>query len=767
MANENIGGISWVVDADTAPATNSVKAMDSTVKKTESTLKKLDTQTTKTAKAVNKGIGSMGRTAGQAGIQMQQFIGQIQGGQNAMLALSAQSADLGFVLGAPLLGAIVGISASVAGMLLPSLLNSKSAAEELEKALDLLKDITHETSDGTLVLSESMEKLAKKSRDLAEIEIALGLVNAQKAIKAASKEILDASDDWEHLFSFVNLDSAVNEIKNLEAVSKRMGLSQVDVMKQIGDSYTGSIAEITQITEAVKQVSKEFGSSTTQSLGFLKSIEQLKKSNTPENMAAVAAAVHSITMSLDKPNEKLLTLDKRLGTAAISALSARDVIKLLDKATKDLTGTLDDSSESADTMRSKVDVMVSSLEEQVKQLKESARQTAVRLAIDNKATSAQIASINAAFDKIEANKQQIKTQKELDEQMDASFNAEVNRERKRKAEAKKVETGATSIADTRGDPIKALQAQKAAELKVLKEAEQAGLQLHTDYTTLRQNIDNQYAEAEAAAREKKFAAESEMNALALSSIEALGGASANVIQGMLSGTMTARDAMLQFSNAILNEVIGSLVSIGVQYAKNALIEKTIDASAMTAKQAMMAAQAAEHTAAVTAAVAELASLGAAGAIAATAAIPIVGPALAPAAGAAMAGIVGAAGAPAIAAAPIAGMREHGGSVISGQTYEVGEKNKPELLMIPGNNGKVLSNSEMKGLAGGGGGGYQPIINNYAAADGYRVEARRDELTRQDVFDIVRNEMTDPNSRGRRGMQGNSNLHGVLNGQRRS
>jgi hypothetical protein len=113
-----------------------------------------------------------------------------------------------------------------------------------------------------------------------------------------------------------------------------------------------------------------------------------------------------------------------------------------------------------------------------------------------------------------------------------------------------------------------------------------------------------------------------------------------------------------------------------------------------------------------------------------------------------------------------GGREHGGSVISGKTYEVGEKNKPELLMIPGNNGKVLSNAEMKSMNGGGN-SYQPIINNYAGADGYSVQYRRDELTKRDVFDIVQSEMTNPNSKGRRGMQSNSNMHGILNGRRRT
>lgn len=55
----------------------------------------------------------------------------------------------------------------------------------------------------------------------------------------------------------------------------------------------------------------------------------------------------------------------------------------------------------------------------------------------------------------------------------------------------------------------------------------------------------------------------------------------------------------------------------------------------------------------------------------------------------------------IRSANYGGGREHGGPVGAGSLYEVGEKNKPELLqmngrnyMIPGNNGQVISNKDL-------------------------------------------------------------------------
>jgi len=80
---------------------------------------------------ISNGFTGMGRKAGQAGIQVQQLVGQIQGGTNPMLALSQQATDLGFVLGVPLLGAVAGLAASLAMTLMPSLKETQQTTTEL------------------------------------------------------------------------------------------------------------------------------------------------------------------------------------------------------------------------------------------------------------------------------------------------------------------------------------------------------------------------------------------------------------------------------------------------------------------------------------------------------------------------------------------------------------------------------------------------------------------------------------------------------------
>tara|TARA_R110000823_G_scaffold203197_2_gene334058 strand:+ start:4017 stop:5825 length:1809 start_codon:yes stop_codon:yes gene_type:complete len=132
----------------------------------------------KGAKGVTKGIGGLGRGAGQAGVQVQQLVGQIQGGQNPMLAFSQQAADIGIVLGAPMAGAIAGLAFSLGMVLLPALMDSMRGLDELAEAVDemgksLKNDFPElyaarmvELADKEDQARESVEKHTKKIAEL-------------------------------------------------------------------------------------------------------------------------------------------------------------------------------------------------------------------------------------------------------------------------------------------------------------------------------------------------------------------------------------------------------------------------------------------------------------------------------------------------------------------------------------------------------------------------------------------------------------------------
>lgn len=172
------GSIKYTVEAETSDLLKAERVVDkstsaiaSDFKKIDNAAKKTEMQISKTSSGVKKGMAGMGRGAGQAGIQFQQFIGQVQGGQDVMLAFSQQSADLGIVLGAPLLGAIMGIAASVGGIFIASLNNGIKKTEEfkfevkdLTKELKMLEGLTRAQSKVAITeLGKSMDSLSKEA----------------------------------------------------------------------------------------------------------------------------------------------------------------------------------------------------------------------------------------------------------------------------------------------------------------------------------------------------------------------------------------------------------------------------------------------------------------------------------------------------------------------------------------------------------------------------------------------------------------------------
>lgn len=113
-------------------------------------------------------MGALGKRAGMAGIQIQQLVGQVTAGTNPMQALSMQAADLGFVLGFPLAGAVAGITAAIAGPFITSLMNSEDQLDRVKEAVQTLRDeLTKPTEAQTIrALEEDTKSLQTALRDL-------------------------------------------------------------------------------------------------------------------------------------------------------------------------------------------------------------------------------------------------------------------------------------------------------------------------------------------------------------------------------------------------------------------------------------------------------------------------------------------------------------------------------------------------------------------------------------------------------------------------
>ncbi|MGJ5615772.1 tape measure protein [Morganella morganii] len=286
------------------------------------------------------------------------------------------------------------------------------------------------------------------------------------------------------------------------------------------------------------------------------------------------------------------------------------------------------------------------------------------------------------------------------------------------------------------DPVQALANENAqklalmesyyqAEQALLKKSQQDGQISHDQYIAAKQATDAQYMALKTAQdkqyQEQQIAAQWQLLSqqslgydMLTSAVDSLSGNASNAITGLITQTMSWGDAARSLGNTMLNSVVNSIVQVGVEMAKNFILGQTLG----------VATQAANASAAVAGGAAALAAWTPA-AIAAS--IATMGAASASGLGAYTAAqATGAATSIGMKALTIAGARKDGGPVSAGEMYRVGEGGKPEIFkasngnqyMIPGDNGKVISNRDI-------GGGQIPVtvnINDYSSG-GSRIDAQ--------------------------------------------
>ncbi|MDF7204672.1 tape measure protein [Proteus mirabilis] len=380
-----------------------------------------------------------------------------------------------------------------------------------------------------------------------------------------------------------------------------------------------------------------------------------------------------------------------------------------------------------------------------------AREAAILEAVQklgSKATKAQIAEITELAGKEFDLKQKIQDRKDafsqnpeakanqeyklsleqLERQLQGNLVTEENYQRRRvelageyskKIAEANAQASVSPIEDNRAqfDPVQQLKNENAKklalmdkyyadEMAIINQAYTNQQISHEQFTTAKQITDAQYLQIRTAQErqfnEQQTAAQWQMLSqqslgfdMLTSAVDAMAGSASNAITGLLTGTMTAADAMRSLGNTILNSVVNSIVQTGVEMLKNFIIGKTMGDAAAAASIGEAAVVASAWAPA--AAFVSLATMGANAAPA-------------------NASLVGTTGLASTLA--IAGARKNGGPVDAGSMYRVGEGGKPEIFkanngrqyMIPGDNGKVISNKDMQG----GGMNVNVVFNDYSS-----------------------------------------------------
>lgn len=244
------------------------------------------------------------------------------------------------------------------------------------------------------------------------------------------------------------------------------------------------------------------------------------------------------------------------------------------------------------------------------------------------------------------------------------------------------------------DPVQALANENARKLSLIQQFEQSKTITEQQGLALRNALNTQYEQQRTAAMWQMFRDQNVGNEALAATFDSLAGNASNAFTGILTGSMDAGEAVHSLASNALNSLINSFVQMGAEWVKSSVMGAAAQQTAIATTTSAQVAGLATTTAASTASAgttmaawlpaALVASVGSFGAAA------IIG-------GAALVGALA-------LSKTLSGKRKNGGPVSAGSMYQVGEGGMPEIyqassgkqFMIPGDNGRVISNKDMQG-----------------------------------------------------------------------
>lgn len=634
----------------------------------------------------------------------------------------------------------------------------KAEMAELRKALP-------ELSNQALITRVAMKQAAEKVREL-EADLALAAVGTSK-YTSLSNQLADAEDDLatatnkateasnnysrtKHTISFIQADLN-GELKEGIDLLKRE-TSVIPTAAKGWASYGFSIERATKAKQAFSLLRPELDYGGKEGEQLLKQMErrvELSKlegeerarlqaqyaaedsgvvdKDAIENLKSLAAQEYENSQS-KKENSKALNESTKATDAAYEALKRqREEIELLNKGYKD--GSLEMAKYDAvkalgDTASPKQIELAEKLAEEKYNIERNLADKKAALELDL------VAKAKESHDKQLADLERItKDDVSLTEQA-ARRKAEIEAEYQQKIAEIKAKKVVSPQDDLKGkaDPIQALANEHAQKLALIKEYENQNVLTQQQSLELMNAANTQYEQDRMNAQWDIWRNQSQANQFLADGLDALGQRSANVITGLLTGTQSLNDAFRNVALTIVDQAVGALVQMGMQQVKNMIMGESMATAAQASALAQAAAaQAAWAPAALSASIATLGAAVATGTSSYTAAM----------AASKTMGLV-------------AGARKNGGPVNAGSMYRVGENGKPEIFkasngsqyMIPGDNGRVISNRQMGKGGNGISMGDMHFTFQVQAPNGItQKEAQQiQQMVRGTVYDVLGTEM---------------------------
>lgn len=697
---------------------------------------KADTSATKMASSVDKAtpkLKGFGTGAQQIGYQVQDMIVQIQGGTSAFVAIGQQGSQLAgaFGPGGAVIGAIIALSAAVAGTLVKSLGGAKVSAEELQASTKTLDDVLQKNKDGTYELSDSFVELANNIDTASQAqakfyEAQSATVTQTEGAKEAISDLVDSLDTWTN-------GSAIGAQRSLE-------LGQ----------------ETSSLTGYIEDLSSKFGITNEEATTLVPLLAAVQKNASPENIKALS-------------DETARLNDKYQGTNG-------ELVKFNGELFKNI-GNLQEAAAKSDTLSVSQDKLAAATNSTTQRLREQNAQIIKNVQIGNMADrdryAAQAEADKAAFAKRQGvTEQDIKDYNAVrDEQarqdiqrvndteskkaaaeQKAADNKAAQSAKRAESEAQRQQTAANNFLDT-------LQRQNQDELAAIDAQEQQKLEKLQSFRDNEAITQQQYEDAKTqialdadAKRNELLEKQTQDRAKQQNSADSF----IEQLRAQNEGELAEIDRQQEIKMQKLQDFYdkGLVAESDYQKARQDIqdeadqkrldsYEGTLGDTTSALKTALGEGSALYKAAAITQTIIETYK-GATAAYASLSTIPIVGPAL----GVAAAAAVTAAGLANVG--KIRSAREQGGQLSYGQVSTIAERGKPEVIM-PAGASRVRTAEQMRQIMGDNSknnGVSQISIINQTSGRIDEVQQEQDDKGRLTLLirEVVSGDLQDSNSR---------------------
>lgn len=505
--------------------------------------------------STTQSLGNVGRSAGQAGIQVQQFVGQVQGGVSPLIALSQQGADLGIVLGAPLVGVLISLGAALA-IVATGGEDTADSISVLEERLESLDRVTQVTGTGVRVLTEELRQLARVDEEAARIQIAAAIVDANVAIRESIDSAEEATEAFNTLFNGFDVVATPETLRALDEQLRLTNQSTTELLESNELYATG----LTQLASFSQELNDELGLTTDQSVQLVRAFTDLSQTRTPETLQALSTTLFRLNSENGFQNPALGEYNREISDLARRALESGDALSFLNEALELSSSLFSDIDTTA------IEGLITRLEDEAATLGATNTERALYTAALEGATEEQLRHIRnlglqvqAYEDEQRALQESARAQRTREQELERARRADeaaaLARERSAAAEEARIERSAQTI-------LTSLQSRQERELSVTQDQILA-LGAANDERLI---TDQQFTEASAALWANYY---ENLNGNAQESAGIRSQLEQQVLNNNISAVQTSTQALLQFTEE--GSALGTAAFIANQALTAALV----------------------------------------------------------------------------------------------------------------------------------------------------------------------------------------------------